>query len=332
MFRRISYILALTISLGLSIDAIGDNSSRVVLEGFIDNAPQKIKAQTLKQDVEKQATVFLELDVAIDALVNGDFIELLLFDKEYLMTIEQTQAGSPGVITYIGSIFNSHYEKLAGNVLITSGNGSVYGLISVTGNTYQLIQNGEEADTYLLQKMKQVAAKGFTDFPEEKFQGKTEGSIAAISPSDNGSFAAMASSGSTVDVLVLFTPTARANNGGTNATVNWANTIFADLNQKLVELGISSYSFSVKAALETIWPTFPVSYLENITNNGPNACVAPGVCDSLVADQHWISTNPTVSSLRNQYSADLVLLITAVSFTSSEDHNFYHIRTKKCLK
>jgi hypothetical protein len=120
------------------------------------------------------------------------------------------------------------------------------------------------------------------------------------------------------DLLVLFTPSVRWNKGGTTATINWINTIVADYNQKLAELGLGSSSMSLKAAKETGWPTFSMPYHENNTNNIGTACVLNTfgsnsftICDSLVADQFWVSTNSTVANLRNQYSADLVVLITA---------------------
>lgn len=299
---------------GLSLETVNAASTKTVIDGFIINTVQTGKQQIAKtDDIEKQTIVDLDFNVVVDALVNGDFIDLQLFNKGYLITIEQTQTGSPGVMTYLGSVYTRNREKITGTVLLTLGNGLVHGLITTGDGVYQLVPSeGEQSKTYNLQKMRQIAADGITDFPDPAIEKNQSDLSESIVLSNINPPAAMGAGCCTIDLLVLFTPTVRWNKGGTTATINWINTIVASYNQKLAEVGLNSYSLSLKTAKETSWPTFSTPYHENNTHNGPHACIG-SACDSLVADQYWLSTNSTVANLRNQYSADLVVLITANS-------------------
>jgi hypothetical protein len=166
MLTRLNYIILITLYLGISLEAVSAISTRAVVNGFMSEVTQP-KQQSLKADISKQTVVNLDVNVAMNALVNGDFIDIQLFDEDYLISIDQTQSGSPGVITYLGSVYDRNHEKVTGNVLLTLGDGKIHGLISTPSGVYQLSpSNGGQSETYHLQKMKQIAAKGFTDFPD----------------------------------------------------------------------------------------------------------------------------------------------------------------------
>jgi hypothetical protein len=239
-------------------------------------------------------------------------------------------------MTYLGSVYTRNKEKVAGDVLLTLGGGLVHGLITTPAGVYQLVPaKGNNSGAYRLQKMRQIAAGGITDFPEPNVVENQSVLRQSITSAENSTFA-MSSTCCTVDLLVLYTPDARWNKGGTTAITNWINTIVASHNQKLAEVGLNSYSLSLKAAKETSWPTFSVPYHENSTHNGLHACLTASgqqFCDSIIADQYWVSTNATVASLRNQYSSDLVVLITANSRKHPSDvvHGFADLKNDGVL-
>jgi hypothetical protein len=312
----------------LAVSALNAQASRfdAVIDGFLQSGFYGPNASS-DPYVETQQLVNLDRIALEEAVLTGSYSELNLLSSEYLMQITNTAQGSPGVVTYLGSVFDTEFHDV-GSIKITSGNGLFYGIISTNEGTYQIQPTDEDSlAPYLLQKMKQTPAEGITDFDSPADEGL------AMFPSDEMSLEspiaeqASLSQSTIVDVLVLYTPSVRAGKGGTTATDNWVNTIIADYNSKLTELGISSFSLSLKASLETKWPTFPANYHENDTHNGTNACfVQNGLtfCDSLIADQYWVSTNSTVASLRNTYTADLVVLITADSQKHPNDlvHGF----------
>src|SRR5690606_37226985 len=97
-------------------------------------------------------------------------------------------------------------------------------------------------------------ARGITDFedPQDPWV-EPDQAVTGIprKPLEGGGGVMPLSSNFTVDVLVLYTPSVRAGKGGTTPTNNWVNTIIADYNAKLTELGISSFTLSLKASLET---------------------------------------------------------------------------------
>jgi hypothetical protein len=321
--------VVIILCVGLSLKTVNAASTKTVIDGFIISNVQTNKQQiATADDIDKQTTVDLDFNVVVDALVNGDFIDLQLFNKGYLITIDQTQAESPGVMTYLGSVYTRNREKVSGNVLLTLGNGMVHGLITTADGIYQLVPSeGDQSETYNLQKMRQIAAEGMTDFPDPAIEKNQSDLFESIALSNINPPAVMSSGCCTVGLLVLFTPYTRWNKGGTTATINWINTIVASYNQKLAEVGLNSYSLSLKAAKETSWPTFSTPYHENNTHNGATACFTvsgQSFCDSLIADQFWVSTNTTVANLRNQYAADLVVLITANSRKHPSDfaHGF----------
>lgn len=166
--------------------------------------------------------------------------------------------------------------------------------------------------------MRQIAARGITDFPElEKYEeiGEALSTEEALALTEELSPPmAMASGSYPIDVLVLYTQGVRNNMGSTSATVNWINTMIVDFNQKLSGAGISTHYLSLQTTLETKWPTFPTPYNENSTHNSVDACVGSGTtppCDSIVADQRWLANDVTVANLRETHAADLVILITA---------------------
>jgi hypothetical protein len=286
-----------------------------IQHGFISELIKPSK-QASMDEVEKQTTILLDIEVAIDGLIKGKRIALPLFDKEYQIYIDKTYPGSEDVVTYAGNVYLESQKESVGDILLTHGGGLVYGLISTEGNVFQILPNSEDKATdYSLQKMKQIAAEGFTDF-ETKLDDYVE-DIKIKSENELGLMPEMARAASCcqVDVLVLFTHRVRSRHGGTTATRNWVNTIIASYNQKLAEVGLGGYSFRLKSAQQ-------INYSENITNNSQNACVPAGFgefCDSIIADQHWLITNGSVANLRNQYSADLMALITSNGRKHSSD-------------
>ncbi len=276
------------------IDEIDPN----IQYGLISGSTEPSK-QTLAEDVEREAIISLDIEVARDALVNGKPIDLPLFDEDYLISIDKTYPGSDNVVTYSGLVYSDNEKQPVGDILLTYGGGLAYGLITTPSGVFQIIPNSEDRATdYSLQKMRQIAAEGFTDFEQD-----LDGLVDDIKADNEAETMARGASCCTVDVLVLFTHRVRSRHGGKTATRNWVNTIIASYNQKLAEVGLGGYSFRLKSAQQ-------INYSENTTHNGSNACVNGG-CDSIAADQYWLATNNSVTNLRNQYSADLAVLITS---------------------
>ena len=215
-------------------------------------------------EVELQGEVYPVSEVIQKSALTGQQVRLPLFDNEYYMTVTKVRPGSSGVQTY-STVLNDREGGQVGTALLTHGAGLFYGLITTKDGIYQVQPSSEQPESpHLLQKMRQVSVKGITDFEFPDRQNEWD----RLVEYDNGSMQQTLSTNSTVDVLVLFTPTVRARKLGTTPTINWINAMISDYNEKLLELGVTSFTLSLKGALETKWPTFSVPYHENNTHNG----------------------------------------------------------------
>jgi len=293
-----------------------------------------VLAPSAKPDVERQAAVNLDIGVAEQALLTGRLMALRMFNSEYLLSLDRSSPGSAGVITYSGNVFD-HENNPIGDILLTSGEGMYYSLMRTMDGIYQISPAAETPNApHVLQKMRPVPARGITDFDDPIAASPHElrhDDVIGEGSSQDTDFTGKPIQqrdvqSSTVELLVLYTSNVRARRGGAGATVNWINTMVADYNNKLGELGTSAKPLLLKAALETSFDNLGTIYQENKTHNGSNACYCTTTCacDSIVADQYWVSTNYMVSNLRSMYGADLVVLITAANQIHPEDfaHGF----------
>jgi len=99
------HLLAIIASASLLMaldDTLAGDSNRSIREGFLHETPlppADLAPPYGDFEVLDQSVVEVDFEVAVDALINGDFLELNLLGSDYLVSIEQTQPGSPGVVT-----------------------------------------------------------------------------------------------------------------------------------------------------------------------------------------------------------------------------------------
>ena len=138
----------------MAANAYADEIDSNIQYGLISEQTEPSK-QALVDGVEKQTTIALDIEVAIDGLIKGKSIALPLFDKDYLISIDKTYVGAEDVVTYAGNVYVDSQKEPVGDILLTHGGGLVYSLISTEGGVFQIIPNSEDKATdYSLQKMK----------------------------------------------------------------------------------------------------------------------------------------------------------------------------------
>lgn len=277
---------------------------------------------------KKLETSFTDSKSASQIQINPEALELALRNDGLIhidhgegiyISIDKAAPGSPGSLVYTGSLYNKEQKKSEGEALISMYNEVLYGLIRTPHSNIQIISVGdnEKESLYVVREMAEkavpISALSTAHESSSMIQKPAE-TLSPLYDYSDGSYKestlnALANC-CTIDVLVLYTAYARLNNGGDNGTQAWINATVTDLNNKISDIGLSNHTFSIKAVLPAEYPNLPSTYFENTTHNGDNACDSKA-CDSIVADQYWLATDPFVAALRESYDADLVVLITA---------------------
>lgn len=169
----------------------------------------------------------------------------------------------------------------SGDVVLTFNDGSVSGLIYAGETVYEVVTKGERQILVELDQSKFPDCAGeITSFESEiKFDN-------FLTARDDARSAVAADTGNTVDVLVLYSSNVRSSLGGDTQARTFAQQAIDSTNTAYINSRISQRVRLVNAQLSPVSETGSLSSeLSNLRNNS------------------------SVASLRNQYRADLVAMI-----------------------
>jgi peptidyl-Asp metalloendopeptidase len=170
-------------------------------------------------------------------------------------------------------------NELAGDVVLTFSDGSVSGLIYAGNTVYEIVAKGERQILVELDQSK------FPDCAGEINPNEPESDIKNPVTSAN-SANAVADTGGTIDVLVLYTSGVRSSLGGDTQARNFAQQAIDSTNTAYINSRITQRVRLVNAQQSPVAET-----------------------GSLSSELSALRSNSTVASLRNQYNADLVAMI-----------------------
>ncbi len=170
-------------------------------------------------------------------------------------------------------------NELSGDVVLTFSDGSVSGLIYAGNTVYEIVTKGER------QILVELNQNKFPDCAGEINANESESEIKdMLTPANSAND--LADSGRTIDVLVLYTSGVRSSLGGDTQARNFAQQAIDSTNTAYINSRITQRVRLVRAQLSPV-----------------------GETGSLSSELSALRSNSTVASLRNQYNADLVAMI-----------------------
>ena len=210
-------------------------------------------------------------------------LTLNLFDDvTIVMTPRETETVGPAGTTVL---IGDNDPAVGGQTRFANTAGTLYGIVRTSGALlYEIAPLGD--GTYAIREIDQGS------YPDEEEKLPPAAGPAA-SDAARGA-AALADDGSTIDVMVLYTPSARAAAGGVAAMQALIALAFSETNQGYAQSGVIQ-RFRLVHAQE-------VAYVEDTGSSGFNTALgnlqnpSDGVMDEIHA-------------LRNQYGADIVSLL-----------------------
>jgi hypothetical protein len=169
-------------------------------------------------------------------------------------------------------------DRLSGDVVLTFKDGSVSGLIYAGNTVYEIVSKAGRQILVELDQSKFPDCAG--EVKSDEFENETN-PVAA-----ENDMLAPADTGNTIDVLVLYTSSVRTSLGGSTQAQTFAQQAIDSTNTAYINSRISQRVRLVRAQQTTLTETGSLSTeLSNLRNSS------------------------TVASLRNQYKADLVAMI-----------------------
>ena len=197
-------------------------------------------------------------------------------DQVWTARFERLDTDASGFRSWVGSI-----EGIAdSHVVFTERHGVVSGLINAVGTTYQI--RTEVPGTYILERV-EVSRLGNEREPVAVHDAV--GAAEAVDRYDDAAPVAR-DDGTTIDVLMLYTPSARAQRGGTASIESLVSQIISDTNTAFARSGIHA-RVRLIAAVE----------------------VAVDEAPTMFSDLTAISASAQVRRLRDAARADLVQLL-----------------------
>lgn len=239
--------------------------------------PARGRYQRIGEGATKHRLVRLNLGLVQQCTAPGSLIRLNLFpDQDFVGETAGSRLDAQGNATITGKL-----QGLSGRfVLATAGEAVAMTVHDPDGQLLQL--RCVEGDIYELYEVDQSAFPPCSVGPEHKV------SKSAVSAAVEASLTAEADAPPQIDVMVVYTPSARQAAGGTNAIRALINAAMADANGTLADSLVNASLRLVHAG--------EVSYTENGFNVDLNAVTyVDGVMDEVHA---W----------RDTYGADLVSL------------------------
>lgn len=225
------------------------------------------------------------------AAVPDTTLTLNLFDDVTITMTprESTTVGKDGTTVLVGD----NDAAAGGQTRFANTAGTLYGIVRTSGPLlYEIRPTGSGEGAYVIREIDQ----GSYPDEEEKLppDAGPAASDAAGTAGSSGGTTALADDGSTIDVMVLYTPSARAAAGGEAAMQALIALAFSETNQGYAQSGVIQ-RFRLVHAQE-------VAYVENTGSSGFDIALGnlQNPSDGVMDDIH---------ALRNQYGADIVSLL-----------------------
>jgi peptidyl-Asp metalloendopeptidase len=197
-----------------------------------------------------------------------------------------------------------------GDVVLTFSGGAVSGLIYAGETVYEIVTRGER------QILVELDQRKFPDCAGEITSYELENKFLDPVTWDN-TVLNLVDSGNTIDVLVLYTSSVRSSLGGDTQARNFAQQAISSTNTAYINSQITQRVRLVNAQLSPVSET-----------------------GSLSSELSAIRSNSTVASLRNQYNADLVAMISnsgggcgigyLMGSTSGNSGNAFTVTARTC--
>ncbi|KHK03072.1 M12 family metallo-peptidase [Desulfovibrio sp. TomC] len=235
-----------------------------------------------------QAALFPAAADGRKAAVPDAALTLNLFDDVTIAMTprESERAGTAGTTVLVGD----NDAASGGQTRFANTAGTLYGIVRTSGNLlYEITPTGSGEGTYVIREIDQGS------YPDEEEKLPPDaGPAASDAAGASGGAAVAGDDGSIIDVMVLYTPSARAAAGGEAAMQARIALAFSETNQGYAQSGVIQ-RFRLVHAQE-------VAYVEDTGSSGFDIALgnlqnpSDGVIDNIHA-------------LRNQYGADIVSLL-----------------------
>lgn len=201
-------------------------------------------------------------------------------------------------------------DGFSGDVVLTFSDGAVSGLIYAGERVFEIVVKGER------QILVELDHRRFPDCGGEVSSFEFENKLFDPMILNKDSIAAL-DTGNTIDVLVLYTSSVRSSLGGDTQARNFAQQAIDSTNTAYINSQITQRVRLVRAQLS------PVSETGSLSSELSN-----------------LRSNSTVASLRNQYNADLVAMISnsggacgigyLMGSTSGNSNNAFTVTARTC--
>lgn len=200
---------------------------------------------------------------------------------------------------------------MSGDVVLTFNDGSAAGLIYAGNTVYEIVSKAGRHILIELDQNKFPDCAG--EIKSNEFENEAEDTAASANELD-----APADTGNTIDVLVLYTSSVRSSLGGDTQSQNFAQQAISSTNTAYINSHITQRVRLVRAQLS------PVSEAGSLSTELSN-----------------LRANSTVASLRNQYKADLVAMISntgggcgigyLMGSTTGNQNNAFTVTSRTCV-
>jgi len=201
--------------------------------------------------------------------------------------------------------------RLSGDVVLTFNDESVSGLIYAGDTVYEIVLKGGRQILVELDQSKFPDCAG--EIKADEFESGTENTVASVNELD-----APADTGNTIDVMVLYTSSVRTSLGGDTQAQSFAQQAIDSTNTAYINSRITQRVRLVRAQLS------PVSEAGSLSTELSN-----------------LRANSTVASLRDQYKADLVAMISntgggcgigyLMGSTTGNSGNAFTVTSRTCV-
>jgi hypothetical protein len=301
----VASLIAMLSGLGLNAVAAPPGQGQ---ELFADVAVER--CGDLPEDPKIVRTRFVEPNFALlggaDGAPVADVLELNLFaDVAFTAVLDQAESNRSGSLSWMGHLEGVEY----GSVILVVKDGVMVGSVNMLGAFYQVryVGNGVHA----IHEMDSAA------FPVEKEPVPVAASADALVEALS---APTADDGSIIDVLVVYTPAARADVGGTTAMENMIDQAIAEtnicyansgINQRLnlahaEEVTYDETGFDWSITLSRLAGTSD-GYMDNV-HALRNSCCADEVV-LIVEDNAWCGMAYLMTSVSSSFASNAFALV-----------------------
>lgn len=226
-----SRLLAVAVTAALTITAAWLASAPAAAQQppplFVYDAPPSAAALAVsdggREAIVTRARVGLRLDRLFAAGGAASSVLLNVAERTWIARFERLDLDAAGFRSWVGALDGIPHS----HVVFTEREGVVSGLINAVGTTYQI--RTERAGAYLLERVEVARLGDGRDAVAAADSGMRAqaGSVEAVSPG-------------VLDVLMLYTPSARAQQGGTAQMQALVAQVISDTNTGFVRSGITS--------------------------------------------------------------------------------------------